>query len=193
MRHGNDRQAEMTESNPQEVEPLRLHIGGQEPKPGWKILNIQPGPHVDFLGDCTSLGQFADASVAEVYASHVFEHLGFREELPQALREVHRVLVPGGAFRISVPDFECICRLFVDPATPADQKASLMMHAFGSQSDPYDFHKVGLTQDFLMTFLGRAGFARARRVQEFGLFNDYSSYRRFGVLISLNMVAFKAP
>lgn len=174
-----------------DTERLRLHIGGRQPKPGWKILNIQPGPHVDYIGDCTSLAQFADGSVAEVYASHVFEHLGFRVELPQALREVWRVLEPGGVFRISVPDFECLCRLFVDPNTPADQKFSLMMHVFGAQEDPYDFHRVGLTQAFLAAMLFKAGFTRARRVKEFGLFDDYSSYRRFGVLISLNIEAYK--
>ncbi|HRH82576.1 MAG TPA: methyltransferase domain-containing protein [Thiobacillaceae bacterium] len=172
-------------------ERLRLHIGGRQPKPGWKILNIQAGPDVDYVGDCTSLAQFADGSVAEVYASHVYEHLGFRGELPQALREVWRVLEPGGVFRISVPDFECLCRLFVDPNTPRDKKFSLMMHVFGAQEDPHDFHKVGLTQDFLVAMLQRAGFSRLRRVKEFGLFNDYSSYRRFGVLISLNLEAYK--
>jgi predicted SAM-dependent methyltransferase len=172
-------------------EPLRLHIGGRQPKPGWKILNIQPGPNVDFLGDCTSLAQFADDSVAEVYASHVYEHLGFREELPKALREVRRVLVPGGLFRISVPDFETLCQLFVDPATPRDKKFSLMMHVFGAQEDAHDFHRVGLTQDFLGAFLRQAGFSRMRRVQETGLFDDYSSYRRFGKLISLNVEAWK--
>lgn len=175
----------------QQPAPLRLHIGGREAKPGWKILNIQPGPNVDFVGDCTSLAQFADDSVAEVYASHVLEHLGFREELPRALAEVRRVLVPGGRFCISVPDFEILCGMFVDPATPREQKFSLMMHVFGAQEDPYDFHRVGLTQDFLATMLRKAGFSRARRVQEFGLFNDYSSFRRFGKLISLNVEAWK--
>ncbi len=66
-----------------------------------------------------------------------------------------------------------------------------MMHVFGAQEDPHDFHKVGLTQDFLVAMLQRAGFSRLRRVKEFGLFNDYSSYRRFGVLISLNLEAYK--
>ena len=99
-------------------EPFRLHIGGREPRPGWNILNIQPGPNVDYVGSCTSLEQFADNSIDEVYASHVLEHLGFREELPKALREIWRVLKPGGVLKISVPDFERLCTMFVNPQVP---------------------------------------------------------------------------
>ena len=84
-------------------EPLRLHIGGKEPSPEWKIFNIQPGPNVDFVGNCIDLGQFADGSVASIYASHVLEHLGYKKELPTALREFHRVLVPGGSLMVSEP------------------------------------------------------------------------------------------
>ena len=64
--------------------PLRLHIGGEEPKAGWTILNVQEGPYVDALGDCRDLSGYSDGSVAEIYASHVFEHLGYLDELPQA-------------------------------------------------------------------------------------------------------------
>lgn len=172
-------------------EPFRLHIGGREPRPGWKILNIQPGPDVDYVGSCISLQQFGDNSIDEVYASHVLEHLGFRDELPKALREIWRVLKPGGTLKISVPDLERLCALFVNPQVPREEKFSLMMHIFGAQEDEYDFHKVGLTWEFLCYFLNQAGFAQARRVEEFGLFSDYSSFRRFGVLISLNIEALK--
>jgi predicted SAM-dependent methyltransferase len=174
-----------------DTEPLRLHIGGTEARAGWKILNIQPGPHVDYVGTAVSLAPFADASVAEVYASHVLEHLGFRDELPLALGEIHRVLVPGGVVRISVPDFETLCRLFVHPEVPAEQKFSLMMHVFGAQEDPYDLHKVGFTADFMFAFLAQAGFQRFRRVENFDLFNDFSRAQRFGVPISLNVEAYK--
>lgn len=172
-------------------EPIRLHIGGQEPKPGWKIMNIQPGAYVDYVGNCISLTQFADSSVDEVYASHVLEHLGFREELPRALKEIWRVLKPGGILKISVPDFDTLCYLVTHQKVPKEQKFSLMMHMFGAQENEYDFHKVGLTSDFLSSFLFQAGFSKVRRVEEFGLFNDYSSFRRFGVPISLNMEALK--
>ena len=92
--------------------PLRLHIGGETAKEGWTILNVQPGPHVDTLGDCRDLSAYSDGAVTEIYASHVFEHLGYLDDLPQALKECHRVLAAGGTLRISVPDFETLCRLF---------------------------------------------------------------------------------
>ena len=170
---------------------FKLHIGGRESKPGWKILNIQPGPNVDYIGSCTSLGQFADNSIDEIYASHVLEHLGFRDELPAALREMRRVLKTGGTLKISVPDFERLCSMFVHPQVPKEARFSLMMHVFGAQEDAYDFHKVGLTWEFLLGFLGQAGFTTVKRVEEFGLFKDYSSFRRFGALISLNVEAKK--
>ena len=39
---------------------MKLHIGGQTTKDGWKILNIQKKDGVDFVGDLTDLSQFSD-------------------------------------------------------------------------------------------------------------------------------------
>ena len=64
--------------------PRRLHIGGQVPHADWKILDVQPGPHVDYVGDCRDLSAFGDNSLLEIYASHVIEHLGYAKELPLA-------------------------------------------------------------------------------------------------------------
>ena len=66
----------------------RLNIGGTERRDGWKILNILPGPEVDYVGDCTDLTQLADASVDDVYASHVLEHLGYGEDLASSLGHI---------------------------------------------------------------------------------------------------------
>ncbi len=171
---------------------LRLHLGGQQRKAGWKILNAQPGPAVDYVGDCMDLSRFADGSVREVYASHVLEHLGYQRALPRALAEIHRVLGPDGRALISVPDFEVVCRLFVDPARTYDERIHLMRVAFGGQVDEYDFHYVGLTYEFLSSMLKRAGFARVERVSEFGLFEDTSTMRLLGQPISLNVIARKS-
>ena len=54
---------------------MKLHIGGEQVKEGWKILNIQKKDGVDFIGDISDLSQFDDDSIEEIYASHVFEHV----------------------------------------------------------------------------------------------------------------------
>lgn len=171
--------------------PLRLHIGGKEPREGWKILNIQPGPAVDFVGNVTDLSAFADLSVAEIYASHVLEHLGYRDELLHTLTELHRILAPGGWLRISVPDLECLSRLFVHPKAPPKDRYLIMRMMFGGQTDPYDVHKVGLYWDYLSDLLREAGFAAVERIERHGLFDDASEVKVGGVLISLNVQARK--
>jgi len=172
-------------------EPLRLHVGGKEKKDGWKILNIQAGPDVDFVGSATDLGQFADGSVEAVYASHVLEHLGYKEELPRALEEFHRVLAADGKAMISVPDFETLCRLFLDPRHTMMERYSVMRMAFGGQTDEHDYHYIGLNYEILSKYLFDAGFSRVERVKLFGLFHDDSRLEYLGAAISLNVVAYK--
>ena len=58
---------------------MKLHIGGKEKKEGWSILNIQKNDSVDFVGDISDLSQFKDNSINEIYASHVFEHVKYKD------------------------------------------------------------------------------------------------------------------
>lgn len=175
-----------------ETEPLRLHIGGTQVKPGWKILNVQPGEGVDFVGSCTDLSQFDDASVQEVYASHVLEHLGYQAELPQCLAEIHRVLTPEGKLLVSVPNLEVLCKLFVAEQLDYQQRFYIMRIIMGGQIDDFDFHKVGFTFEILTRFAGAAGFQRAQRVKEFNLFEDTSTLVVYGNPISLNVILYKS-
>jgi predicted SAM-dependent methyltransferase len=170
---------------------MRLHIGGRVAAPGWTVLDAQPGPAVDLVAECTDLGMLADGSVVEIYASHVYEHLAYFVELNHALREAHRVLRPGGVLRVSVPDLETLARLLVAPGRTLKDQFELMRMMFGGQMDPRDVHLVGLTEKILAWYVEEAGFAGMERVDEHGLFDDSSSLRWEGVLISLNVVAFK--
>ncbi|MEW6690999.1 MAG: methyltransferase domain-containing protein [Pseudomonadota bacterium] len=170
---------------------MRLHIGGTEARAGWKILNVEPGPGVDYVGDCGDLGRFDGGSIEEIYASHVLEHLSYVNDLPAALKEWHRVLKPGGRALISVPDFEVVCRLFLDPRRDAAQRFYLMRVAFGGQQDVHDFHFVGLTFELLERYLAGAGFSRVERAGDFGLFEDSSAQEFQGTPISLNVIAYK--
>jgi SAM-dependent methyltransferase len=56
---------------------------------------------------------FASESVDFVYHSHVLEHLD-RPVAREFLAETRRVLKPGGVCRIVVPDFEFLCRAYVE-------------------------------------------------------------------------------
>ena len=171
--------------------PLRLHIGGRDPHPDWQIVNIVPGENTDYVRSCTDLSPFADGTVAEIYASHVVEHLGYKRDLVKALAEFQRVLEPGGSVRISVPDLTTLCQLFLDPTLDASERYYVMRMMYGGQMDDADFHYVGLSEEILSAFLFRAGFQRVERVENFGLFKDASTLVYHGRPISLNVIARK--
>lgn len=153
---------------------MKLHIGGQEPNSDWKIFNIIPGDHVDFVGNCRDLGQFDTDSIDEIYISHVLEHLSHRNELIEALRELYRVLVPGGTIYISVPDFLAQCQAYCAPDMTIGDRLKLARVVFGGQRDAYDLHKFGFSEDVLGQILQEIGFRQVRRVKGFYMFNDAS-------------------
>lgn len=62
----------------------------------------------------------ADNSVRAVYHSHMLEHLD-REVAVDFMREVSRVLRPGGIHRIAVPDLEYLVRSYLEHLESDDQ------------------------------------------------------------------------
>ncbi len=168
----------------------KLHIGGKEKKAGWELLNIQPGDGVDFVGDIKDLSQFSDNTFDLIYGSHVLEHIP-QFQMVQTLAGMQRILTPQGRLLISVPDLETLCKLFINPELDKAARFHVMRMMFGGQTDQFDFHYIGLTAEILMDYLGAANFKFCKRVDDFGLFNDTSSYKPYGVPISLNLIAYK--
>jgi predicted SAM-dependent methyltransferase len=170
----------------------RLHIGGTAKCEGWEVLNANPAPYVDFVCNANDLSRFEDDTFEQLYASHVVEHLDYIDELHKTLKEWNRVLVPGGVVYISVPDMDILASLFLQKDQfSIDERFFVMRMMFGGHVDKYDYHVVGLNEDFLEFFLHSAGYVNIRRVPNFGLFADTSAMVFKGVPISLNMIAEK--
>ena len=170
----------------------KLHIGGTQQADGWEILNANPGKFVDHVCNAKKLPQFNDCTFSEIYASHIVEHLDYKNELTSTLREWWRILKPAGKIYISVPDLDVLAELFLaKEKLTIDERFFVMRMIFGGHVDKYDYHVVGLNEDFLVGYLTGAGFINIVKVNEFGLFNDTSNLKYKGVAISLNLTAEK--
>jgi predicted SAM-dependent methyltransferase len=145
------------------------------------------------VSNASDLHAFADGTFDQIYASHVVEHFDYQNQLIETLKEWCRVLAPAGTLCVSVPDLDVLARLFIDRTLLSIQERFLVMRMiFGGHIDKYDYHLVGLNEEFLASYLHQAGFTDMRRVSDFGLFQDTSRMKLKDIPISLNMVAMKA-
>jgi len=108
-----------------------------------------------------------------------------------ALKEWHRILMPGGILQVSVPDLDVLCRMFIDKQLSYADRFWVMRMIFGGHVDKSDYHVVGLNEEFLTDILRIAGFINMRKVLSFGIFEDTSSLMIRGVPVSVNMVCSK--
>lgn len=176
----------------------RLQIGGEILRDGWEICGPRPGGQVQQIGELTDLSRFADESFSEILACQVVQRLDHRTELDAALREWSRVLEPGGRVCISVPDLDSLARLFLDrERLSAKDRFQVMRIMFGGHVQPRDWHRVGLNEEFLASYLIAAGYVNVRRVESFGplagddLLVDTSALEFRGVPVGLNVIADK--
>lgn len=80
---------------------MKLNLGcGNTRIEGWIGVDFLSGPAVDVIADLTKPLPWESNSVDEVLASHVLEHIVMFED---TIREIHRILRPGGILTIKVP------------------------------------------------------------------------------------------
>lgn len=129
-------------------EPIRLNIGaGDTVIPGFTAIDRKFGSEAYPLN-------YADGSVEEIRCVHMLEHLSYRE-VPEALKEWHRVLKPGGRIRISVPDVDKVLTL-------TESDPNWAYYLMGGQTDENDFHKSAYDGARLGGYLENAGFEGIR-------------------------------
>ncbi len=122
-------------------------------------------------------------------SQHVIEHLELETELLPLLRELRRVVVPGGCLWLSCPDLETVCRAYLHDqgaALSADRKRriptlalpdgvptqhfiNLLFHQHGEHKNLFD---LGL----LTWAVQRAGFQICERVNEAALLAQYPEF-----------------
>ena len=138
--------------------------------PGWINADRLAGPGVDRPSDIREGLPLADASLAYAVAMHALQDLGY-DDLRPALRELARVIEPGGVLRIGVPDLDRAIAAYVGgdrayfdvpDADAACIGSKLVVHIvrYGAVRTPFTF-------DFAAELLDRAGFRDVARC-EFG-------------------------
>jgi predicted SAM-dependent methyltransferase len=146
-------------------QPRKLELGaGQRPTPGYLHNDVNAFEGIDFVGNPWEL-TLADESLDEVIALGMMEHLT-EEQFHATLRNVRRMLVPGGHFLFDVPDIPVWCKYVVDHF---DAKAipfsieHVFATLYGWQRWPGDEHKSGWYSEKLSKAVAQAGFRSEER------------------------------
>jgi len=146
---------------------VKIHLGpGQEKYlEGW--INVDANKFTgkcDVWADLRNPLPFKDSSVDAVYSHHMIEHLPDREA---HLKEVFRVLKPGGVYRVAGPNGDtAVCKLQKGDKSwfnswPDDRKS------VGGRFENFIFcrgeHLTILFEDFMREMLAEAGFSDIKK------------------------------
>jgi SAM-dependent methyltransferase len=129
------------------MEPIKIDIGcGTKLADGWTPWDIHDGH------DARELVGIADGSVDAIKASHVLEHIPYRETIA-TLREWARALRVGGELFLAVPDFDKIVASYVN-----GDGSNIEGYLLGGQTDAYDRHLAIFNRGKLDAALAECGF-----------------------------------
>lgn len=95
-----------------------LSVGcGHDVRAGWTNLDLAALPGVDVVHDLDDIPlPFADESFDYIECNDILEHV---REFPDVMRELHRILAPGGKIRIEGPHFTS----YTWPTDPTHRRA----------------------------------------------------------------------
>src|SRR5437879_3348112 len=91
----------------------RLHWGCGPITPfGWINSDIEPGPGVDVVADICDGLPLPDASFDYIVSIHALPEIAYAD-LDRVLRELGRLLKPGGVLRLGLPDMDRAIRAYL--------------------------------------------------------------------------------
>lgn len=90
----------------------KLNVGcGRDIRQGYINMDVVKLPGVDVVHNINKKFSYADGYFDEILARHVIEHV---EDLGKVMKDLHRLLKPGGKLLIETPHFT-FSNAFVDP------------------------------------------------------------------------------
>jgi predicted SAM-dependent methyltransferase len=140
-----------------------LELGcGSTKRVGWLSVDYRFGSDITY--DITKDLPFKDGQFEKIYIEHVLEHFEFNE-VKLVLRNIFRVLKPGGSLIISVPDLQIFVSEYINkvhgsslmtfkPAIFSSYPADILNYIFYMSGE----HKMMFDFDSLKFHLESAGF-----------------------------------
>jgi predicted SAM-dependent methyltransferase len=146
--------------------PQRLNWGcGESGEPGWINSDIKEGPGVDISRDIRDGLPIESDSLDYVVSIHALPMIGYPDLVP-VLRELHRVLKPGGVLRLALPDVDKGIRAYLAGDRSyfevPDEDADTLSGKFILHMLWFGYSVSMFTSEFTHELLRRAGFAEVR-------------------------------
>jgi SAM-dependent methyltransferase len=140
----------------------RLNWGsGQHPEPGWINSDVKDGPGIEISCDIRDGLPLEDGSLDYIVSIHALPELPL-PDLVGALRELRRVLKPGGVLRLGLPDLDKGIEAYLrnDRAyfLIPDEDAATIGGKLVKQLLWYGWSRSLFTHDFAEELLREAGF-----------------------------------
>lgn len=140
----------------------RLNWGcGMYAAPGWINSDVKEGPGIDLSCDVLDGLPLEAGSIDYAVSIHALPEIAYGDLVP-ALRELRRVLKPGGVLRLALPDLERGVQAYLrgdrDYFLIPDEDARSLGGKLVVQLIWYGYSRSLFTADFVDELLEKAGF-----------------------------------